>query len=80
MVHQFTNLGSVHEDAGSSLALLSGLRIWHCRELRCRSQMWPGSSIAVAVAVAEAAAPIGPLAWKLPYVFRSGPKKSKINK
>ena len=33
-----------------SLALLSGLRIWHCRELRCRSQTRFGSVVAVALA------------------------------
>ena len=33
-----------------SLALLSRLRIWHCRELWCRLQMRLGSHIAVAVA------------------------------
>ena len=27
------------------LASLSGLRIWHCRELGCRSQTWLGSCI-----------------------------------
>ena len=32
-----------------SLALLSGLGIQPCRELLCRSQMWLGSSVAVAV-------------------------------
>ena len=31
------------------LALLSGLRIWHCSDIWCRSQTWLGSSIAVAV-------------------------------
>ena len=31
------------------LDLLSGLRIQHCYKLRQRSQMWLGSSIAVAV-------------------------------
>ena len=35
-----------------SLALLSGLRIWHCCELWCRP---------------VATAPIGPLAWEPPY-------------
>ena len=35
-----------------SLALLSGLRIWLCRELWCRLQMWLGSRIAVALAQA----------------------------
>ena len=33
-----------------SLAWLSGLRIQCCPELWYRSQMWPGSSIAVAMA------------------------------
>ena len=32
-----------------SLALLSGLRIWCCHELRCRSQMQLRSGVAVAV-------------------------------
>ena len=32
-----------------SLALISGLRIWHCHELWCRSQMQLGSHTAVAV-------------------------------
>ena len=34
-----------------SLALLSGLRIQHCHELWCRSQMQLRSGVAVAVAV-----------------------------
>ena len=33
-----------------SMALLSGLSIWRCCELWCRSQMWLGSGIAMAVA------------------------------
>ena len=32
-----------------SLASFSGLRIWHCHELWCRSQMRLGSGIGVAV-------------------------------
>ena len=32
-----------------SLASTSGLGIWHCRELGCRSQMLLGSGVAVAV-------------------------------
>ena len=32
-----------------SPALISGLRIWRCCELWCRSWMWLGSSVAVAV-------------------------------
>ena len=31
------------------LASLSGLRLWHCRELWCKSQTQLGSCIAVAV-------------------------------
>ena len=34
------------------LALLSGLRIWCCRELWCGLQTWVGSAVAVAVAQA----------------------------
>ena len=52
-----------------SLALLSGLRIWHCRKLRCRSQMRLGSCVAVA--------PIQHLAWKLPYAISVAIKKKK---
>ena len=47
-----------------SLASLSGLRIWCCHKLQCRSQMWLGSGIAVAVVKAEALALIQPLAWE----------------
>ena len=36
-----------------SLTLLSGLRIWHCHELWCKSQMWLRSDVAVAVAMAS---------------------------
>ena len=32
-----------------SLALISGLRIWHCHEVWCRLQTWLGSGISVAV-------------------------------
>ena len=35
-----------------SLASLSGLRIWCCCELQCRSQMWLGPHVPVAVAQA----------------------------
>ena len=50
------------------LASLSGLRIWRCHELWCRSQTQLGSHVTVAVCRLAAAAPIGPLAWELPYV------------
>ena len=31
---------SIHEGAVQSLASPSGLKIWHCHELQCRSPMW----------------------------------------
>ena len=45
------NLTRNHEAAGLSLilGLLSGLRIWRCPELGCRSKTWMGSGIAVAL-------------------------------
>ena len=61
-----------------SLALLSGLKIWHCHELRCRLQTWLGSGIAVAVWHRPAAiALIRPLAWELSYVDLKSKKKKK---
>ena len=50
-----------------SLASLSGLRIWNCHELQCRSQRQLGSGVAVAVVWSSAEAWIRPLAWELPY-------------
>ena len=47
------NLTRISEDAGSIPASLSGLRIWHCHELWCRSQTQLGSGVAVAVAEAS---------------------------
>ena len=38
-----------HKDAGSISGLAHGLRIQHCYDLWCRSQMWLRSGIAVAV-------------------------------
>ena len=32
-----------------SLASLSGLRVWHCHELWCRSQIWLGSFMEAAL-------------------------------
>ena len=61
------NLTSIHEDATSIPGLAQGLRIRHCHELRWRLQRWLGFDVAVAVAVAEATAPIWPLAWETSY-------------
>ena len=58
---------------GLSLASLSGLRIWHCRELWCRLKVQLGSC--VAVSVASAIAPVRPLAWELQYALDAALKK-----
>ena len=49
MVQWLMDLTSIHEDMGSSLASLSGLRIWHCRELWYKLQTRLGSRVVVAV-------------------------------
>ena len=45
-----TNPTSIHEDGVQFMAWLSWLRIWHCQELWCRSQMQLGSHAPVAQA------------------------------
>ena len=49
MPHQVKNLTSIHEDAGSIPGLAYGLKIRHCCELQCRSQMILASGSVVAV-------------------------------
>ena len=61
-----------------SLALLSGLMIQRCHELRCGSQMQLGSCVAVALATPTA--PIQPLAWEPPYAIGSALEKDKKTK
>ena len=78
-----------------SLALHSGLRIGHCRELWCRLQTQLGSRVAVAllwrfcgVAVAllwlwprpAATDPIRPLAWEPPYAAAAAQETAKKKK
>ena len=60
-----------------SLASLSGLKIWHCCELWCRSQMWLGSCIAVAVAVASSYTSDSTPSLGTSMCHRCGPKKQK---
>ena len=61
------------------LALLSGLRIWSCCGLWCRSQKRLGSCIAVVVVRPALIAPIQLLAWELPYTMDVALKKKKKN-
>ena len=79
-----------------SLALLSGLRIWHCHELWCRSKTWLRSGIAVSCGVGcrpgsdpeflwlwrrpAATAPIRPLAWEPPYAAGAAQQMAKDKK
>ena len=60
-----------------SLDSLSGLRLWHCYKLWCRSQTWLGSGVVVALAQAGSNSSnltpsLGPSVC-----HRCGPKKTK---
>ena len=72
-----TNLTGIHEDAGSIPGLLSGLRIQHCHELWCRSQMWLGSRVAVAVVLASGHNLNSIPAWEPPYATGAALKRQK---
>ena len=63
-----------------TLALLSGLRIWHCHELWCRSQTWLGSHVAVVVALACSYRSNSTSSLGTSICHRCGPKKSKKKK
>jgi len=63
-----------------SLALLSGLRIWHCREMGCRLQtrldlalLWLWHRLAIV-------ALIRPLAWEPPYAVGVALEKTTTTK
>ena len=60
-----------------SLALLSGSRICCCHEMWCRSQMQPGSRIAVTVMQAGGYSSIQPPAWKPSYIASTALKRQK---
>ena len=59
------------------MALLTGLRIWHCYELWCSSQTWHRSCVAVLWCRLVATAPIGPLTWELTYGVVAALKRPK---
>ena len=63
-----------------SLASLTGLRIRHCHELWCRSQMLLRFSIAVGWCRLAATAPIRPLAQEPPYAAEAALEKTKKKK
>ena len=58
------------------MALLSGLKIWRCRELWCRSQMWLRSGVAVAGSCSSDLIP----GLEISMCCACGPKKTKTNK
>ena len=62
------------------LALLSGSRIQCCCMLLHKLQMWLGSSVAMAVVEATAAALIWPVVWELLYATGEAIKRKKKNK
>ena len=63
-----------------SLALLSELGIWHCCELWCRSQIWLGSLVAVAVAQAGSCSSHLTPSPELPYVTGMAIKRKRKEK
>ena len=50
MVQQVTNPTSIHEDVGLIPGLASQVKDLRWLQLQCRSQMWLGSGVAMAVA------------------------------
>ena len=63
-----------------SLALLSGLRIWHCLEPCCSLQMWLGSRVAVAVVWAGSYSSDWTPSLGTSICLGCGPKKTKKKK
>ena len=73
------NPTSTHEDMGSILPLLSGLRIRHCHKLGCRWQMWLGFCVAGAVVQISSSSSATP-SLGTSMCRRFGPKKKKERK
>ena len=63
-----------------SLTLFSASEIHHCRELWCRSQMWLGSRVAVAVALAGSCSSNLTPSLKTSICHECDPKKKKKRK
>ena len=58
------------------LASLSGLRIWRCHELWCRSCI----AVALDRPAAPAPAPVGPLAWEPSFAVSAALENTKKKK
>ena len=77
-----------HNRIGSLLGVLrhrfnsghSGLRIWHCLKLQCRSQVQLRSSVAMAMVWADSCSSNSTPAWELPYAMGEALKKKKKKK
>ena len=63
-----------------SLASLSGLSIWHCCELWCRSRCSLDLALLWLCCRPAATAPIKPLAWEPPYAADATLKRQKTKK
>ena len=74
------NLTIIHRTWVRSLVLLSGLRIWRCHELWCRSQTWLGSHISVALIQAGGYSSDWTPGLGTSVCHRCSPKKTKRQK
>ena len=75
VVQWLRNPGRIHEDAGSILALLSGLRIQRSHKLWCRLQTQHRSCVAVAVVQASGCSSDSIPSLGTSICHRCGPKK-----
>ena len=80
MAQQKRILTRNNEVAVRFLASLSGLRIWHCRELWCRSQTQLRSRVAVAVVEASSCSSDWTPAWEPLYATDMALKTQKKKK
>ena len=75
-----TNPTRNHEVVGSIPGLLSGLRIWYCHELCCRSQTRLGSHVAVTMVLAGGYSSDSTLSLGTSVCHKCSPKKKKEKK